>query len=180
MGHPLRLEILQKLRHREFSRAADLAGEMDVPANSLSYHLRMLARAGLIEEAPEHARDRRDRVWRIVDAEAPFTVDASDRRQEYIESAGQVGLSAIEWLRSAWLAEVAVSGDPTEADLVGRANMLVSTMRLTREEAMELGKAFDEVLERFGGLHRDEQGRDLHDTDGVMSYRVASIVIADR
>lgn len=62
-SHPLRRQILRLISRREFLRAADIAAELDVPANSASFHLRALAEAGLIEEAPDKARDRRDRVW---------------------------------------------------------------------------------------------------------------------
>ncbi|GAB3597811.1 ArsR/SmtB family transcription factor [Microbacterium tumbae] len=62
-SHPLRRQILRLLARREFLRAADIAAELGVPPNSASFHLRTLADAGLIEEAPEKARDRRDRVW---------------------------------------------------------------------------------------------------------------------
>ncbi|WP_309104526.1 helix-turn-helix domain-containing protein [Microbacterium sp.] len=65
-SHPLRRQILRLLARREFLRAADVAAELDVPANSVSFHLRALADAGLIREAPERARDRRDRVWTHV------------------------------------------------------------------------------------------------------------------
>ncbi len=63
MANPLRREILAALHSYDYARAADLARDLDVPANKLSFHLRVLAEAGLIHEAPEHARDRRDRVW---------------------------------------------------------------------------------------------------------------------
>ncbi|SJN38438.1 putative DNA-binding protein [Microbacterium esteraromaticum] len=66
LAHPLRRRITKVIARREFARAADIAAELDVPANSVSFHLRVLADAGLIVEAPEHARDRRDRVWRAV------------------------------------------------------------------------------------------------------------------
>ena len=62
-AHPLRRRIVRLIGRREFLRAADIAEELDVPANSASFHLRVLAEAGLIVEAPEKARDRRDRVW---------------------------------------------------------------------------------------------------------------------
>src|SRR5215207_823011 len=45
-------------------RAADLARELGLPANQMSFHLRQLAKYGLVVEAPEAAHDRRDRVWR--------------------------------------------------------------------------------------------------------------------
>lgn len=72
MGHPLRRRLLELMHEDVPRRAADLAELVDVPANSVSFHLRQLAKAGLIVEAPEHARDRRDRVW--VAAGSGFTV----------------------------------------------------------------------------------------------------------
>lgn len=64
ISHPLRNRILEQLYARGAGRAADLAGVLGVPANQVSFHLRQLARYELIEEAPELARDGRDRVWR--------------------------------------------------------------------------------------------------------------------
>ncbi|WP_232847923.1 ArsR/SmtB family transcription factor [Occultella kanbiaonis] len=66
LAHPLRRRITKVLTQREFARAADVAADLDEPANSVSFHLRVLADAGLIVEAPERARDRRDRVWTRV------------------------------------------------------------------------------------------------------------------
>lgn len=66
LANPLRRRITKAIEAREYARAADIAADLDVPANSVSFHLRVLAEAGLIAEAPEHARDRRDRVWRAV------------------------------------------------------------------------------------------------------------------
>lgn len=66
MAHPLRQRILIELNVREHARAADLARTLDVPANSISFHLRVLAKHHFIEEAPELARDKRDRVWKPV------------------------------------------------------------------------------------------------------------------
>src|SRR5690606_16171381 len=66
-SHPLRRRIAKVIAGRGYARAADVAADLDVPANSVSFHLRVLADAGLIEEAPEHARDRRDRVWKATE-----------------------------------------------------------------------------------------------------------------
>lgn len=63
-SHPLRRQMIRLFARREHLRAADVAEDLGVAANSASFHLRVLADAGLIEEAPEHARDRRDRVWK--------------------------------------------------------------------------------------------------------------------
>ncbi|HET7303354.1 MAG TPA: helix-turn-helix domain-containing protein [Segeticoccus sp.] len=64
LAHPLRFALLNELHARGAARAADLAEALEQPANSLSFHLRQLARYGFIVEAPERARDRRDRWWK--------------------------------------------------------------------------------------------------------------------
>ena len=63
LTHPLRRRIVRLMRSGDPMRATDLAERLDVAANSVSFHLRRLAAAGMIREAPELARDRRDRVW---------------------------------------------------------------------------------------------------------------------
>jgi DNA-binding transcriptional ArsR family regulator len=65
-AHPVRQRILQELAVRNHARAADLARWLGEPANALSFHLRTLAKSGLIHELPEKARDRRDRVWELA------------------------------------------------------------------------------------------------------------------
>ena len=62
-ANPLRRRIMRVLAKREFVRAADIAEDLGEPANKISFHLRVMADAGLIVEAPEQARDGRDRVW---------------------------------------------------------------------------------------------------------------------
>ncbi|MDK6850026.1 helix-turn-helix domain-containing protein, partial [Klebsiella quasipneumoniae] len=46
LSHPVRLSLLHTLSRLGHARAADLAEELDLPANSMSYHLRILARGG--------------------------------------------------------------------------------------------------------------------------------------
>ena len=58
LANPLRRQVWNEVIKLRYARAADLAGRLDQPANSLSFHLRVLAEAGLIEEPPEKARAR--------------------------------------------------------------------------------------------------------------------------
>ena len=69
IAHPVRTRDPRRAaRPRGRSRAADIARELGIPANQASFHLRQLAKYGLVEEAPEEARDKRDRVWRAAAA----------------------------------------------------------------------------------------------------------------
>jgi DNA-binding transcriptional ArsR family regulator len=72
IAHPARSRILDELHASGPLRAADVSRLLDVPANQASFHLRQLAKYGLVEPAPELAKDGRDRVWRTVPGSLRF------------------------------------------------------------------------------------------------------------
>src|ERR1700752_1251514 len=69
IAHPVRNRVLTELSAQGPMRAADVARELDIPANQASFHLRQLAKYGLVEEDPDAGRDKRDRVWRPTSAD---------------------------------------------------------------------------------------------------------------
>ena len=64
IAHPVRVRILHELNAAGPSRAADLAADLDIPANQASFHLRQLAKYGLVEEAG--GGKGRERPWRAT------------------------------------------------------------------------------------------------------------------
>jgi DNA-binding transcriptional ArsR family regulator len=66
LTHPLRLQLLGLLREDGPATATSLADRLGVGTSLASYHLRQLAVHGFIEEAPELARDARERWWRAL------------------------------------------------------------------------------------------------------------------
>jgi DNA-binding transcriptional ArsR family regulator len=67
LSHPLRMRILGILRLEGEATASQLGRRLGESSGSTSYHLRQLARFGLVEESP-HQASRRDRVWRAAHA----------------------------------------------------------------------------------------------------------------
>jgi DNA-binding transcriptional ArsR family regulator len=63
LAHPVRIAILDFLREREVATATACAGVVDASVQSCAYHLRTLAKWGLVEEAP--GPDGRERRWRL-------------------------------------------------------------------------------------------------------------------
>ncbi|WP_328808787.1 winged helix-turn-helix domain-containing protein [Nonomuraea montanisoli] len=63
VAHPLRVRLLGLLRNDGPSTASELGRAVGESSGSTSYHLRVLARYGFIEEDPEQ-RDARERRWR--------------------------------------------------------------------------------------------------------------------
>lgn len=64
LAHPLRMSLLIEVTARGEATVTELAAAVEEPVNKVSFHLRQLAKYGFIEEAPERARDKRDRWWR--------------------------------------------------------------------------------------------------------------------
>lgn len=65
VAHPLRSRLLDALAVHGPSTASALAARLDEAVGNVSHHLKVLAQAHLIDEAPELARDRRERWWRL-------------------------------------------------------------------------------------------------------------------
>ena len=66
MAHPLRARIVDALSVDGPSTATALADRTDQAVGNVSHHLKVLAAAHLVQEAPELARDRRERWWRLT------------------------------------------------------------------------------------------------------------------
>lgn len=169
-SHPLRRQILRLIARRGFLRAADIAGALDVPANSASFHLRVLAEAGLIEEAPEQARDRRDRVW--TGRKGALTVGGPENpvADEALGDAVVAALAEdhVDLLRRvvAWTPEY-VSGRTAEV----HASFVQRTIRLTEAEFDDVMHKIDDVLSAADDAHDD--------TDPAGRHWQLDIVVAD-
>lgn len=66
MAHPLRRRLLDVLRVYGPGKVTALAEHTGERVPNISHHLKVLAAADLIAEAPELAGDRRERWWRLV------------------------------------------------------------------------------------------------------------------
>lgn len=169
-SHPLRRQILRLMARRGFLRAADIAGELDAPANSASFHLRVLAEAGLIEEAPEQARDRRDRVWTgrkgALNVGGPENPVADQALGDAVVAA--LAEDHVDLLRRvvAWTPEY-VSGRTAEV----HASFVQRTIRLTEAEFDDVMHKINDVLSAADAAHDD--------TDPAGRHWQLDIVVAD-
>ncbi|HEX4058864.1 MAG TPA: helix-turn-helix domain-containing protein [Galbitalea sp.] len=161
LAHPLRQRIVWELSVREYGRAADLARIIDEPANSVSYHLRALANAGMIEEAPEFARDSRDRVWRMAHPEGYYTAPGSPASDMLVEE-------QLSWLRG-MLTEALPRDEAT-----ARGEYLGAAM-LTREQAHQMFMEVADILERWRLLGAEAASADPDDAAKVF-HRIVMMV----
>lgn len=154
MANPLRRQILAILGAVESARATDLAQRLDVPANKLSFHLRVLAAAGIIQEAPELARDRRDRVWKVVPGglrigspDAPAPADDRLALLAYLDQEGRDQHRRLDAVMGA----AADYADVPEVE--PRALLNTTSLLLDAEELEEFGDRIIEVIRSMKRKH---------------------------
>ena len=136
--------------------------DLDIPANQASFHLRQLAKYGLVVEAPEEARDRRDRVWKVV-SESGIQLDLAEMDKE------PGGPAAVDvWSENSRRFSHAVVDAIYASAATRRTRSATSSqgaLRLTDEEAKELAAELRRgrpTVERADPWTRSG-AQDLHD-----------------
>ncbi len=145
MAHPIRREIMRYLAKAGHGRAADVGAALGLPANQVSFHLRTLGEAGFIEVDETLARDRRDRVWKLIPQPRSL---GSPEAPVADEQLGQVMLAQL-WEDHqllarrllAWVPEY-VSGRTKEV----HGTFLHSSVRTTPERFVALVEQIQELL----------------------------------
>ena len=145
IAHPTRGRILDELGASGPMRAADVGEALGIPANQASFHLRQLAKYGAILPAPEAARDRRDRVWKLPD-ERGFRLDVEDIGKQ---PGGKAAVSVFQRNKAAWahrLVDEVFSFKRRKDSFIA---IVDQTMKLTKDEAAEFMGEIDDVLEAW-------------------------------
>ncbi|NMO54358.1 winged helix-turn-helix transcriptional regulator [Actinoplanes sp. TBRC 11911] len=152
LAHPARIEIMDYLHNNDAGvTATECAGRVGLSPSATSYHLRELAKYGLVEQAASRG-DGRERVWR-----------AAARNMRFRAEPDQPGAKEAErTLADAYLTNdfqkmhdwAAREGDEPEA---WREASLLSRMHLllTAEELAEVNKQVMAVLEPYRARERE-------------------------
>ncbi len=165
IAHPVRNRILGELSAQGPLRAADLSRELGVPANQASFHLRQLAKYGLVEEAVGEGRDRRDRVWRLVD-EQGLDLDLGELEKQ---PGGKAASTVFRSQAAAWAHALVDAAYAGEKEAGVRRSITDQTVRLTQDEAAALVEEISDVVASWAARTR---GRD----PGRRTYSFLSIL----
>ncbi|MFB8023135.1 helix-turn-helix domain-containing protein [Streptomyces rubiginosohelvolus] len=159
VAHPLRLRLLKSLRDSGPATASQLGERLGESSGATSYHLRQLAEAGLVEDAPELGKGR-ERWWRSVHDGSMF--ESSDFRKH----ADPEVRGAIDFV----LHETATSHAEELNTWLGTLNdwpeewqrswdMSDFKIRLTPELALELSRKMHDLVESYRGtVPEDTEG----------------------
>ncbi|GGO05373.1 ArsR/SmtB family transcription factor [Micromonospora parathelypteridis] len=147
LAHPARIAIMEYLGSRESGGTATECAEIvGLSPSATSYHLRALAKFGLVEQAPSRG-DARERVWRVVSAswmvdagrDAEPTARAAE--QAVVEAHAVLGMERIrDWSRRA--------GDEP-AEWYDKALFNDTLLLLTAEELAGLNEAVLALLRPY-------------------------------
>jgi DNA-binding transcriptional ArsR family regulator len=145
LAHPARLVAIQHLMQVGPATATQLGEVADLTPSAMSYHLRSLERAGLIETAPSRG-DGRERVWRSV--HAGLEIDASEGDTD--DDARSASLELIEAVITAeevdtrrWLARAEEPGWLDSGHFLGTVTLM------NHEELQQIAEQISALLEPY-------------------------------
>jgi DNA-binding transcriptional ArsR family regulator len=170
MSHPLRRRLMDVLKVYGPSTATVVAGRTGQTVANVSHHLRVLDTAGLIEEAPELARTRRERWWRLVSSTLQWSeVDFADDLAGAAVADAALSLNLehhISLVRAWWAA-----GDEARAHWQDTSFSTDKWLHVTPAELAELSTQVIGLLEQWATREVPEDGQ-RRDPVFVFSYAV--------
>ncbi|MER7418239.1 metalloregulator ArsR/SmtB family transcription factor [Micromonospora peucetia] len=158
LSHPLRRRLMDVLKVHGPSAVGQLAERTGQAPANISHHLKVLAGAQLVEEAPERARDRRERWWRLVTRGVRWSqsdFDADPAARAVADAATSLNLDRHVALARAWHA----TDDPSRAAWGEGPFSTDRWLHLTPDELAELGSELNDLLARWAERDVPTDGR---------------------
>jgi predicted transcriptional regulator len=149
LAHPVRVALLNHLMAFGPRTASQCAATVGASPSACSYHLRQLARWGLVEPVP--AEDGRERPWQAAATGFSFQVDPEDPAGQ----AAQHSLLAMQIEQDAALARSFLRrADVLDPSWRAAAEFGRFSLLLTPAELTELITVLDKAIRPFIGLTR--------------------------
>ncbi len=146
LAHPARLTILEELGLGRAGTATEFAAICGLTPSATSYHLRALAKAGLVQEAPGRG-DGRERVWQLVStggleiASGPDNPEAMRAEQGLVE----VWLARSEARTRSWVAR----WQEETNEWYEATKMTEQVITVTADELRDLNAKVFELVRRY-------------------------------
>jgi DNA-binding transcriptional ArsR family regulator len=146
LAHPARLAIMEHLGTGKTATATEFAELCGLSPSATSYHLRALAKVGLIEEAPSRG-DARERVWRTP--HHGLTLDAYQDASEDVKEAERQLISVVLARDDARVRRFVDDFDREPADWYQASELSTSVLTVTAEELKTLNEAVREMFRPY-------------------------------
>lgn len=159
LAHPARVEAIDRLYAGEILTATELAEAVEVSPSAMSYHLRELAKWGVIERV-EDGTDGRERRWRAAGTD--LQIGAPGSAHSTASRAAQTALTSqtLEWVQRG-IEEHLANVDEEPEEWRGTLEFSTYDLILTRGELRELSDEMRRMIERFD-LRRGDPPEDAH------------------
>ncbi|GAA3593452.1 helix-turn-helix domain-containing protein [Nonomuraea rosea] len=154
LAHPARLMILDRLGTQDSATATEVAEIAGITPSAASYHLRMLAKYGFVEDAPPRG-DGRERLWQSVNV--PIRVGVQPEDQPDVRDA-KVSLMAAIRREANEQADLALSNVDRELpEWRDAARFSRHRIRIDAEEMVQLNDAIEKLIEPYFARHRSAE-----------------------
>ena len=144
LAHPVRQRILYHLAFVGPANSAAVARALGESTGSTSYHLRQLARAGMIEEDDERSGGR-ERWWRLV----PLDLRVAEAGPDDEAAALTAEMNRLRLDRDRELVAGYLRAREQFGDWQRAAMFSSSATRLTKEELVEFSERYVELLKSY-------------------------------
>jgi DNA-binding transcriptional ArsR family regulator len=150
LAHPARLEVLSRLQGQHPAMTAtELAGYCGLSPSAMSYHLRAMERAGMVERA--EAEDGRERPWRLAFDQLTVNADTDSSAAHVAESLMVEALMKADQQHVVNFMATEPQGPWRDATGLSRMSLL-----LTSEELTELFEEVRQVARKYAVQNRTE------------------------
>jgi DNA-binding transcriptional ArsR family regulator len=154
LAHPARLEILEHLSlNRDGATATECAEVVGLSPSATSYHLRALAKVGMIQEAPSRG-DGRERVWQVTHRQYAVGADRNASAEEW--AAGEAMVEAFLARQNERVRRYMAKARAEKDEWTEAASLTEQVLQVTAGELKELLGKLDELLDPLKRLNRED------------------------
>lgn len=157
LAHPLRVQLLDILSQYGPQTASSMGKRLGESSGATSYHLRQLARHGLVREV-ENRGSGRERWWERPRGALTVNTSISEQDPAVREAARQVNRHFVQGRAEALAAFVASNPSDLPAEWADAAMLGTLNAQLTADQLRELTREMEVILREKLDAYRSEPG----------------------
>jgi DNA-binding transcriptional ArsR family regulator len=173
LAHPARIAIMSHLNTGAAATATEFADLVGLSPSATSYHLRALAKAGLVEEAPSRG-DGRERVW--TSALRGYEVATEQHAEPEVRAAEDALIDAFLVLENERVREFLAHRDDEPPEWFEAAFANESLLDMTAAELDDLRKKVMDLIAPY----KKSQRADIPDGTRTVSASFRAFPLPDR